>query len=273
VNDFKLYPPGLDEGGNHERTFYAHNTVVHETEKKKSTLKPVTGTALNHRISMCCVVFGYEEGELKILLLEGSEGEAMLELPGRPATENQTLEISARQMVHELSGCESFFIEQLYSFGNPGGVLTNGKPTGKGPLINTWEITVAFFALLNADSASPSYAFSNSGAKWYSLDQIIELSAHQNRIVTKALATLRFEICHFPIAFELLPEKFTLLQVQSLYEAISGKKLDKRNFIKKLKTLNLVLPSGEKQKNAIARPSGLFVFNRDVYTDSHNSIL
>ena len=99
------------------------------------------------------------------------------------------------------------------------------------------------------------------------------MSQYQGRIVEKALATLRFEIRHFPIAFELLPEKFTLAQVQSLYQAISGKMLDKRNFRKKLKALNLVSPAGEKIKNVIARPSELFVFNRNIYSDSHNSIL
>ena len=285
MNDFKFYPPGLDTGSSSERAFYPDTNTVNsavqsEVEKNKGKISlnkhingvAVNNTALNHRISMCCVVFGYEDDELKVMMLESGEEDGQgFELPGCLATGNQTLEASARQMVYELSGNERFFIEQVYSFGNPGGVLSN--KSDKDILTDTWEITVAFFALLNADSASPSYAFSNSGARWYSLSQISGLSAYQNRIVTKALATLRFEIRHFPIAFELLPEKFTLQQVQNLYEAISGKKLDRRNFRKKLKALNLVLPSGEKQKNIIARPSELFVFNRDAYNDSHNSIL
>jgi len=277
VNDFKIYPPGLDAGSN-ERPFYNDNNAPaneksdDNTSLTKRRAAGETGEVLNHKISMCCIVFGYEEGELKILLLESEAGSPFaLELPGGLATSNQTLETSARQMVADLSGSERFFIEQVYSFGNPGGVLSNLG--NNEPLGNTWEITVAFFALLNADSTSPSYAFTSSGAKWYSLKQINQLSAYQNMIVTRALNTLRFEIRHFPIAFELLPEKFTLLQVQSLYEAISGKKLDKRNFRKKLKSLNLVLPSGEKQKNIVARPSELFIFNRETYADSHNSIL
>ena len=285
MNDFKFYPPGLETGSSSERAFYpdsntVNTTVQSEVEKSRGRVivnkhmngVAVNDTALNHRISMCCVVFGYEDDELKVMMLEtGDEHGPVLELPGGLATGNQTLEATARQMGYDLSGNERFFIEQVYSFGNPGGVLSN--KTDKDILTDTWEITVAFFALLNADSASPSYAFSNSGARWYSLSQIAELSAYQNRIVAKALATLRFEIRHFPIAFELLPEKFTLQQVQNLYQAISGKKLDRRNFRKKLKALNLVMPSGEKQKNIIARPSELFVFNREAYNDSHNSIL
>jgi 8-oxo-dGTP diphosphatase len=299
VNDFKFYPPGSDDQSNHERSFYSHfaqgsQTIVsklHEPENEKKTNNTlnkakdnnaavINNVALNHRISMCYVVFGYEEDELKILLLDPRDGAetgngfSVLELPGDLATGNQTLENSARKMVQQLSGAENFFVEQVYSFGNPGKTtqleeeITNDRSAS-----NAWEITVAFFALLNVDNAALNPVLDSKRARWHSLKQISELSPYQNRIVAKALATLRFEIRHFPIAFELLPEKFTLAQVQSLYEAISGKKLDKRNFRKKLKALNLILPSGEKQKNMIARPSELFAFNRNVYADSHNSIL
>ena len=247
-----------------------------ETEKvlnvtRKGAATNTLSNALNHRISMCCVVFGYQDEQLKVLLLNDEDA---VSLPGCLANNNQTLETSARQIIGELSGAENFFLEQVYSFGNP--------PVGESKTIQeetdilsatAWEITVAFFALLNTVEGSANPVTSYRGAKWFSLNEIRDLNAGQKRIVEKALATLRFDIRYFPIAFELLPEKFTLTQVQSLYEAISGKKLDKRNFRKKLKALNLILPAGEKQKNSIARPSELFVFNRDIYSDSHNSIL
>jgi len=285
MNDFRFDPGLLDEGSN-ENSFYTGSTqngrTAHLLQKKQTEgLKQVSSkvadnggigvnTGLNHRISMCSVVFGYDEDELKILLLEaqGAEDKFKLVLPGCLATANQTLENSARAMITELSGAENFFMEQVYSFGNPARVSAAGQSDEP----NTWEITVAFFALVNIP-ASPPYNSSAYEPKWYSLSKANSLSPYQNKIVDKALSTLRFEIRHFPIAFELLPEKFTLAQVQSLYQAISGKKLDKRNFRKKLKALNLVSPAGEKIKNVIARPSELFVFNRDIYTDSHNSIL
>ena len=287
MSDFKFPPNGLDEEGTARQPFYTGVTVsdtnavkdvllqgngksVPQTSKQLANSNEAPATGLNHRISMCSVVFGYENDELKVLMLEAdadcNHKAGKLKLPGALATANQTLESSARQMIEDLTGVKQFFVEQVYSFGNPAG---NHEQSAA----NTWEITVAFFALLNADSTMPNPIFLGSGARWYSLNEVKQLSEYQNKIVAKALATLRFEIRHFPIAFELLPQKFTLAQVQSLYEAISGNKLDKRNFRKKLKALNLVLPAGEKQKNIIARPSELFVFNRGAYADSHNSIL
>jgi 8-oxo-dGTP diphosphatase len=295
MSDFK-FNPGLPHEGSNENSFYTNPTLGNkstslqqkkkdvETAKHAFTVKTKTGgaavinsAAINHRISMCSVIFGYEEDELKILLVDtdtvnGVEfGNDNRVLPGCLATANQTLENSAREMIEELTGAENFFIEQVYSFGNParGG---EAEAAGSGTLPDTWEITVAFFALVKIPEGI-SYSSYVNGAKWYSITEAAALSPYQNKIVEKALATLRFEIRHFPIAFELLPEKFTLAQVQSLYQAISGKKLDKRNFRKKLKALNLVSPAGEKIKNVIARPSELFVFNRNIYSDSHNSIL
>jgi len=289
VSDFKIYPSGPDEGSSNERFFYSSieqrtkkpstsgNQLANKSKTKKQAktdagkTATVNEVALNHRISMCCVVFGYEEDELKVLLLETDNNMGVgLTLPGCLAADNQTLEGLARQMVSDLSGAEKFFLEQVYSFGMP---PKPGAATSEEMRADAWEITVAFFALLNADSTAANPAFSSQKAKWYSLTEVSGLSLHQKRIVDKALDTLRFEIRYFPIAFELLPEKFTLTQVQSLYEAISGKKLDKRNFRKKVKALNLIAPAGEKQKNNIARPSELFVFNRDFYSDSPNSIL
>ena len=287
MSDFKFPPNGLDEEGTARQPFYTGvnvsntNTVKDASLQSSSKSLPQTGkqfvngneaqaAGLNHRISMCSVVFGYESDELKVLMLEADaendSNTTKLKLPGALATANQTLEVSARQMIQDLTGAEQFFVEQVYSFGNP-------ARSDEHASANTWEITVAFFALLNADSTMPNPVFLGSGARWFSLNEVKQLSEYQNKIVAKALATLRFEIRHFPIAFELLPQKFTLAQVQNLYEAISGNKLDKRNFRKKLKALNLVLPAGEKQKNIIARPSELFVFNRSAYSDSHNSIL
>lgn len=292
MNDFK-FDPGLHNESSSDNTFYTsafHNTKTRVPVQKENEaqIRPVNktkagqdrthGYALNHRISMCSVIFGYADEELKVLLMDadsqydGAPGvdpvNYPLALPGCLASPNQTLEISAREMIQELTGDENFFIEQVYSFGNPAKTTTLDEAQP-----DTWEITIAFFALVNVSDRNPGSSFYLSPAKWYPLSQVSELSPYQNKIVTKALSTLRFEIRHFPIAFELLPEKFTLAQVQSLYEAISGKKLDKRNFRKKLKALNLISPAGEKVKNVIARPSELFVFNRDVYSDSHNSIL
>ena len=292
MSDFKFYPPGLEDSGSQERNFYpdvAHSTVnISKNNEREPERKPLaktrpadaatSNTALNHRISMCSVVFGYIDDELMVLLLESDQAEAKdqkarLELPGGLATENQTLESSARQLVQQLSGQESFYMEQVYSFGNPGKSLNIELVNDNDTSPPTWEITVAFFALLNAETTNINQVSQSKSAGWYSLKQIKHLSPYQNQIVAKALATLQFEIRYFPIAFELLPEKFTMAQVQSIYEAISGKKLDKRNFQKKVKALRLIRPSGQKQRNMVARPSQLFVFNRDAYDDSHNSIL
>ena len=110
------------------------------------------------------------------------------------------------------------------------------------------------------------------GLKWYPLKQVPKLALNHNQVLDKALETLRFKLKYFPLAFELLPEKFTLGQAQGLYEIISGKKLDKRNFRKKLTSQDLLVQLKEKQKGVAHKPALYYRFNFDAYMQQQSDI-
>jgi 8-oxo-dGTP diphosphatase len=238
-------------------------------------------TALNPHVSVDCVIFGYDFEELKVLLIERNYFDSNdnqhnkkitdLVLPGNLVRDNETLDESAKRILKELTSLENIFMEQFYTFGDPNRVRKKqdaewlrsirAEPDAR-------VITVAYFALVKLNDYVPKPDSFARRSEWFGVDKIPKLAFDHNEIADKALETLRFKLKYFPIGFELLPKKFTLSQVQRLYEAISGNKLDKRNFRKKLKALNIVTPLGEKQKGVSHKPAGVYTLNQKAYQES-----
>ncbi len=241
--------------------------------------------ALNPHVSVDCVIFGYDFEELKVLLIERNYFDdndhhqnkkiTDLVLPGNLVRDNETLDESAKRILKELTGLENIFLEQFYTFGDPNRVRKKQDAEWLRTMRTDPDarvITVAYFALVKLNDYVPKPDSFARRSEWYGIDKIPTLAFDHNEILDKALESLRFKLKYFPIGFELLPKKFTLSQVQKLYEAIYGNKLDKRNFRKKLKALDIVTPLGEKQKGVSHKPAGVYTLNQKAYTVAQNSV-
>ncbi len=202
-----------------------------------------------------CVVFGLDEEDLKILLIQRDiapfEGEWAL--PGGFIRVGESLDDCARRELAEETGLKNVFLEQLYSFGKP----------DRDPREHV--VTVAYFALVNLIEHAPQAATDARNAAWFALDDLPELAFDHEQILDKALERLRGKVRYQPIGFELLPEKFTLSQLQGLYEIILEIKIDKRNFRKKVTKLGILIETNEVEQDVAHRAARLYRFDQKHY--------
>ncbi|MDP4210720.1 MAG: NUDIX domain-containing protein [Bacteroidota bacterium] len=207
-----------------------------------------------HLVALDCIIFGFDEGELKLLLLkrkfEPAKGE--WSLMGGFLKSDESLDEGARRVLHQLTGLSDIYMEQLHVFGE-----LNRDPGER-------TISIAFYALIKVDENDRKLAETH-GAHWVSVNQIPQLIFDHNQMVDKALRTLRSRTERKPIGFELLPEKFTLPQLQSLYEAINQEQLDKRNFRKRILETGLLEKLDEKEKGASKKGAYYYMFNKEKY--------
>jgi 8-oxo-dGTP diphosphatase len=211
----------------------------------------------NSAVSIDCVLFGFDNGELKILLIERNEEpfKDWWALPGNLVGENESVDQSASRILHELTGLSDIYMEQYFTFGE-----VNRHPQGR-------VITVAYYAMLRlgGDKALKPLTTYAKKAQWINVKELPKLGFDHQHIFDKGLEKIKRRIKHLPIAFELLPEKFTLTQVQNVYELILGKKLDKRNFRKKILSFGVLKELDEKQKGVSFRAATLYKFDKRKY--------
>jgi len=211
----------------------------------------------NSAVSIDCVLFGFDGGELKILLIERNEEpfKDWWALPGNLVGEKESLDQSTSRILHELTGLSDIYMEQYYTFGE-----VDRHPQGR-------VITVAYYAILRlgGDKALKPLTSYAKKAQWINVRELPKLAFDHQHIFEKGLEKIKRRIKHLPIAFELLPEKFTLTQVQNVYELILGKKLDKRNFRKKILSFGVLKELDEKQKGVSFRAATLYKFDRRKY--------
>lgn len=205
-------------------------------------------------ISIDCLVFGLNKGQLEILLVQHGEGirEGCWGLPGGWIRTNEDLDAAAYRLLQDLTGLEDIYLEQLKTFGR----------AGRYP--NRRVVTVAYYALIQPEHYDLVAGFTASDVRWEAVSECNELIYDHNEILASGLEHLKHQVCHEPIGFNLLPEKFTLLQLQELYEVILGVKLDKPNFRRKIKKTGLLVPCNEKQKHVPHRAAALYRFNEDA---------
>ena len=226
---------------------------------------------LNPRISVDCVIFGFDLNQLKVLVIERSISDSdkqILTLPGDLIYEAENLEIAADRVLFELTGLETIFLEQVGAFGDTDRL---NKEADKKWLRAVREepearvITIAYFSLVNIHEYAPQASSFAKSAAWIPLNEIDELAFDHFDILQTALKKLKNKIRIQPVGFNLLPEKFTLSQLQKLYEAILGRELDKRNFRRKMLKLQLVEMLEERQEKVPHKPSQYFKFNETNY--------
>jgi 8-oxo-dGTP diphosphatase len=206
-------------------------------------------------LTVDCVVFGFDEGELKVLLIERAlePFKGRWALPGGFVRVDETLENAARRELAEEAGLKDLFLEQLSTFG-----AVERDPRER-------VVSVAHYALVKLADFSTKAATDAADAKWFPISKVPKLAFDHGEILRTALARLRGKVRYEPIGFELLPPKFTLSQLQHLYEAVLETELDKRNFRKKVLGFGLLVPLKETQMAGRHRPAQLFRFNADKY--------
>ncbi len=206
-------------------------------------------------LTVDCVVFGFDEGELKVLLIErGQEPfKGWWALPGGFVRVNETIDGAARRELREETGLASVFLEQLYTFGE-----LDRDPRER-------VVSVAYFALVKLSDHRAKAATDAADAEWFPISSLPKLAFDHANIFATGLARLQGKVRYQPIGFELLPLKFTLSQLQHLYEAVLGTTLDKRNFRKKVLGFGLLVPLPERQMAGRQRPAQLFRFDVEKY--------
>lgn len=209
----------------------------------------------NFGMSVDCVLFGYKNGEVRVLLIErGADPfKHFWALPGDLVTADLTLEDAASNVLYRLTGLENIFMEQFQAFSE-----VQRHPVGR-------VITVGYYALVRSENHKPVASAWATESKWFNINKLPELAFDHKSILDLAISTLKRKVRNEPIGFELLPPKFTLLELQKLYEALLGYKFDKPNFRKKLLSMNLLIPLDEVQTNVSHRPAKLFKFDPARY--------
>lgn len=219
---------------------------------------------LNSNVSVDCVVFGFDNDQLNVLLLEQdmkSQDKAQFALPGDLILENESLNEAAERVLYELTRVKGIFLKQFRAFGDPQRV--------KGEKDKEWlnmyrhnpserVITIAYFALVRMEDVEIGASSFARRVFWQNIHEIPQLAFDHSEILEEALEQLREDFETRKTGFELLPETFTLSHVQRLYEIILDKKLDKRNFRKKIIKENLVHATNEKQSGVLHKPARLY---------------
>jgi 8-oxo-dGTP diphosphatase len=206
-------------------------------------------------LTVDCVVFGVDEGELHVLLIERALDpfKGQWALPGGFVRVDEPLDQAARRELAEEAGLSNVFLEQLFTFG-----AIDRDPRER-------VVSVAYYGLVKLLDHQARADTDAASAKWFPVSRVPKLAFDHPDILATALARLKAKLRYEPIGFELLPRKFTLSQLQHLYEAVLGTGLDKRNFRKKVLSLDLLVPLEETQMTGRHRPAQLFRFNAVKY--------
>ena len=201
------------------------------------------------------VVFGLDEKDLKVLLIQRDipPYEGKWALPGGFVRVSETVDEAAKRELREETGLEKVFLEQLYTFGD-----VHRDPRER-------VVTVAYYALVNLGDHKIKASTDARKAAWFSLDDLPELAFDHNRIIDVALQRLKGKVRYEPIGFELLPRKFTLSQLQNLYEMVLEQDLDKRNFRKKILGMDLLIDLEEVEEDVAHRAAKLYQFDEKKY--------
>ena len=209
-------------------------------------------------VAVDCIIFGFDGQQLQALLIKrGFEPEkGKWSLMGGFVNPNESTDDAAIRVLYQLTGMKNIYMEQLYCFSN-----VNRDAAGR-------VISVAYFALINIAEYSEQLQQDHE-ARWFPMDKIPYLIFDHKEMMAKAKERLQQKVSNHPIGFELLPEKFTLPQLQNLYEAIYEQELDKRNFTRKILALGILNKLNEKEKESSRKGAFYFVFDKNKYSKLH----
>jgi 8-oxo-dGTP diphosphatase len=208
-------------------------------------------------LTVDCVLFGldFPEETLQVMLIERDlkPYAGMWAIPGGFAQKKETLAQAAMRELKEETGIRNVYLEQLYTFGDP-----KRDPRG-------WVVSVAYYALVAPDKYTIKAATDARQAAWFPVNKLPPLAFDHSEIINMALERVRGKLSYAPIGFELLPQKFTIKQLQKLYEIVLGTQLDNRNFRKKIFSMNILRELDETQKGVPHRAARYYKFDERKY--------
>ncbi|MFT5724681.1 MAG: 8-oxo-dGTP diphosphatase [Bacteroidia bacterium] len=216
---------------------------------------------LHFGLSTDCVIFGFKNKSLRVLLIQRG-AEPYLDswaIPGDLVYPEEDLDTSANRILQHLTGLENIYFEQFHTFGS-----VDRHPVGR-------VITVGYYSLVRSDNYAPIASTWANEVKWFDINELPKLAFDHQEIIEKALTELKKKVQTEPICIELLPPKFTLLELQGVYEALLNKKFDKPNFRKKILSMDLITPLNEVESNVAHRPAKLFSFDKTKYDNKRKN--
>ena len=210
-------------------------------------------------LSVDCIVFGFDEGKLKILIgkRKMDPGRGEWSLYGGFVNADESVDDAASRTLFELTGLKRIYMRQIGAFGN-----VDRDPGER-------VVSIAYYALINVNDYDEKLRTSH-GAEWMDINEIPQLYSDHNEMVRKARKLMRQKLSHEPVGSRLLPKLFTLTQLQKLYEAVNGEELDKRNFRKRVKDMDFIEKTDLIDKKGSKRGAYLYRFNKRVYNEDPN---
>ncbi|MDG1237790.1 MAG: NUDIX domain-containing protein [Flavobacteriales bacterium] len=234
----------------------------------REIIKKEINNQLNPNISVDCVIFGFDGKELHVLLID-RENElknvvSAHALPGNLVYDHENLNMAAERVLKELTGLTSIYLEQFGAFGDPDRIKKKEdqpwlKSVRTNP--NARVVTIGYYSLIRMSDYELNPSSFAKFAKWIPLKEIQNLPFDHFKILNSSIEYLRSNTKIRPIGYNLLPEKFTLNEMQKLYEAIFNKKIDNRNFRRKIINLDVLDKLAEKQEGVAHKPATFYKFN------------
>ena len=205
-------------------------------------------------LAVDCIVFGFDGEKLKVLLVqrELEPGKGKWSLMGGFVNQDESADTAAKRVLQSLTGLNDIYMEQLHCFAE-----TGRDPGGR-------VVSIAYFALIKLNGYSETIMRQHN-ARWFELTKVPALLFDHKKMIKLAKERLQQRVANFPIGFALLPQKFTLRQLQALYEAVYEVPLDKRNFTRKIAALEILQKLNEKEKQSSKRGAFFYTFDKNKY--------
>ena len=207
-------------------------------------------------VSVDCVIFGFADGHLKVLIHQRpyAPGQGEMSLIGGFVQTNESIDTSAKRILKEFTGLDNVYMQQLATFGE-----VERDPGER-------VISVAYCALINVKDYD-RHLLEEHGVQWVELNKMPRLYSDHNDMVKRAITLLRRRINTEPLSFNLLPDLFTLTQLQHVYEAVLGEEIDKRNFRKRIRSIDFIEKTELIDKLTSKRGAALYRFNKRMYEE------
>ncbi len=236
-----------------------------------------TNELLDH-ISLDCVIFGFHDNELKVLTLQ-LKGTLKNALPGGFLKKDETMEEAANRVLKIRTGLDKIFLKQFQVFSDP--LRSNFDPQKPHIPFDQAElhadffskrfISVGFYALVDFTKVNATHDAFSINCTWKNIKEEDNYILDHRKIIEKALEVLRVQLRYQPIGYNLLPDKFTMPELQKLYETILDKELDRRNFQRKILSYKILNKLGERKKGGAHKSPFLYEFNLENYQKALNN--
>ena len=210
-------------------------------------------------VSVDCIIFGFDDSKLKVLIgkRQMDPGRGEWSLYGGFVNANESIDEAAKRTLGDLTGMKNFFMSQVGAFGK-----VDRDPGER-------VISIAYYALINVKDYSEKLR-KEHGLEWINVTELPQLYSDHNEMVRKAWRLMKQKMKTEPIGFQLLPDLFTLTQLQRLYEAVGGEEIDKRNFRKRIKDMDFIEKTELIDKLSSKRGAYLYRFNKKMYNEDSN---